>query len=337
MGKNKRLDYRADGFIFALLFLADYSLPELLTEIEWRDKTGVRTIIPFRVLNKEQGMIQMSGYINEAQNTVWCIALRRMGFGKNRILRNLNRVMERQANTIEEAYELREENDIKLKQILKANRYKDERLYPNLTHAIEEYINCREEGLKYAAEVCKTQGLQAFRKMVTKTKYCESMVKKENDHANDVIRSIFNEAIILSWLVSLSENEGFGNYRMNKTLDAFEEAYEKLCTGKEGYENYIDEIQEVTGVRLSSDWLKHEPNYKKVKHKKKKPKKKKPEPKEEVKLPPINEPQEYYCYPCRNCSEKPRCRAEGYQHQCTCLALYKEVRKANVRANLGIA
>ena len=337
MAKDKTLQYRYDGYIFALLFLMEHSLEDLEKEIELREKTGIKTILSFDEMNKDKGMLVMTGFVHEAQDVVWCMALRSLGFGKKRILRNYNQVRKRIPKTIQEAFIFRNENNAILHGIIKNKRYNNEDI-PSLSRALQEYINYREEGLIRAAEVVRTQGLKELRKMITKTKYTESMVKKESDYANDVIRGIINEAKIMEWLIALHDNEGYADIRMNRVMDRFEKAYAKLQAHEEGFENYIDELEKVTGVRFSEEYLKNEPDYPKVHHKKKKkkPKKKKQKALEPVvELPPIEEPEEFTSYPCPGCPSKERCRAEGHQKECTCLALYKEVRKENLRRNIA--
>lgn len=339
MAKDKTLQYRMDGFIFALLFLSEnrHTLDDLYEEIRLREMTDIKSILSFEELNGDKNMKLMIQFLHEAHDICWCMALRNQGFGKERILRNYNRVMQKIPSTIQEAYALREEGDKTLRQCLRKKHFRDEdkTLIPR---SLQEYIDYREDGLVRAAEIVKTQGLNALRRMITRTKYTESMAKKENIHVNNTVRSIINEARILEWLISLHENEGFGNERMKRTMDEFEKVYGKLQLHEEGFENYLDEIQQITGVRLSEECLKLEPDYPKVHHKKPKKKKKKAKKKKmAIQLPPIQEPEfDFMSCPCFGCAEKGRCYEEGYRKQCTCLELYKEVRKENVRKNLEV-
>lgn len=335
---NKTMLYRQDGYIFVLLYLKEHTIEQLEEEIKLREKTGIKTILTFEELNTDKGLEVMTGFVHQAQNLIWCIALRRMGFGRERILRNLNRVMEREPRTVEEAYHFREENNKKLHDVLHTKRYEDGVPRDRLpSRSTMEYIKAREEGVNYAFRYAKEHGRSAVRKLVTRSKFNANMVIHENDYANDIVRGIYNEAKILEWLISLHELEKFGDHRMNRCMDEFEAAYARLLAGWDGYENYLDEIEKVTGHRLPEDWLKEDPHYPKVRHKKKKPKKKKEKPAETkaVELPPIEEPDEYTTYPCPGCPAKSRCRSEGYQKDCTCLALYKEVRKENLRRNIA--
>ncbi|GEM_PF-6215869 len=333
---TKSIIYRQDGFLIAMLYLQNHTVDQLAEEIRMREETGIKTILSFEELNSDKGLGCMTGFVHQAQNLLWCIALRRMGFGRERILRNLNRVMEREPHTVQEAHQFRQENNRKLHDILHTKRYEDgvpdDRL-PSRT--VMEYIKVREEALKYALDVARGKGITALRKLITRTNFNKNMAIHENDYANDIVRGIYNEAKILEWLLSLHELEKFGDHRLNRCMDEFEAAYAKVLAGREGYENYLDEIEKVTGHRLPEDWLKEDPHYPKVRHKKKKPKKKKEKPAETkaVDLPPIEEPDEYSWYPCMQCPSKTRCRAEGYKASCTCLALYKEVRRENVRKN----
>lgn len=341
MARDKRIDYRHDGYIFALLFLMEHNIDQLEEEIRLREETGIKTILSFDELNKDKGLSALMGFIHEAHDVVWCIALRRMGFGKNRIIRNLENVQKRVPSSIQESFDMRNHDNARLHEILKNKRYADD-ASESLSRSVRDYIQYREEGLRHAAEIVRTQGLNALRRMIVRTKYNENMVKHENDHANNIIRSIFNEAKIMNWICSLHDLEEFGDYRLNKTMDAFEEAYGLLVNGTVGYQNYVDEMEEVLGFRLPEYWLKKEPDYprkeQKPKPKKRNPKKKKKKVVEKVQLPPITEPDfDFMSCPCFACSEKQRCRKEGYQKQCTCLELYKDVRRTNVRQNLGIA
>lgn len=336
MAKDKSIEYRHDGFIFALLFLMEHTPEELEEEIRLREATGIKTILSFDELNKDKGLSCMMGFIHEAHDVVWCIALRRLGFGKNRIIRNLENIKKRVPTTIQEAFESRMHDNARLHGILKNKRYADD-ASEMLSRSVREYIQYREEGLHRALEIVKTQGLNALRKMIVRTRYNENMVKHENDHANNVIRSIFNEAKIMAWLCSLHDLEGYGDFRLNKTMDAFEKAYHLLVTGEVGYQNYIDELETILGFRMPEYWLMKEPDYPRKEIKPKKKKKKKKPKAEKVQLPPIVEPDDFQVYPCFTCSEKERCRAEGYRNRCTCLELYKEIRKDHVRQNLGIA
>ena len=332
---NKTLIYRQDGYLFALTYLRTHTTDQLAEEIRMREDTGIKTILTFDELNVDKGLECMAGFVHQAQNVIWCMAMRRMGFGRNRILRNLNRVMEKEPHTVQEAYRIREENNRKLHEVLHTKRYEDGVPRDRLpSRSVMEYIKIREEGLKYALDLVRKKGINALRKQITRTNFNKNMVIHENDYANDIIRGIYNEAKILEWLLSLHDLEKFGDHRMNRCMDEFEAAYAKILDGREGYENYLDEIEKVTGQRLPEDWLKEDPHYPKVHHKKKKPKKKKAKPAEpKVDLPPIEEPDEYHYYPCLQCSSKARCREEGYKSSCTCLALYKEVRRENVRKN----
>lgn len=280
----------------------------------------------------------MTGFVHQAQNVMWCMALRRMGFGRQRILRNLNRVMEREPITVQEAYYFREENNKKLHDVLRTKRYEDGVPLDRMpSRATLEYIKVREEGLTYALDLVRKKGIKALRKQITRTNFNKNMVVHENEYANDIIRGLYNEAKILEWLLSLHEMEKFGDHRMNRCMDEFEAAYARLLAGWDGYENYLDEIEKVTGKRLREDWLKEDTHYPKVHHKKNKPKKKKAKPVEPktVEKSPIEEPDEYTYYPCPGCPSKERCRAEGYKKDCTCLALYKEVRRENLRRGIA--
>lgn len=333
---NKTLLFRQDGYLFALTYLRTHTADQLDEEIRMREKTGIKTILTFDELNADKGLEYMTGFVHQAQNVMWCIALRKMGFGRERILRNLNRVMERQPKTVQEAYRFREENNRKLHDVLHTKRYEDgvpgERIPSRSTM---EYIKVREEGLSYALDIVRKKGMFALRKLITRTNFNKNMVIHENEYANDIIRGIYNEAKILEWLISLHELEKFGDHRLNRCMDEFEAAYAKLLDGREGYENYLDEIQKVTGQRLPEDWLKEDTHYPMIRHKKKKAKKKKvtPQKPKAEERPPIEEPDEFTSYPCLQCPSKARCREESYKGSCTCLALYKEIRREHVRKN----
>ena len=338
MARDKRLDYRNDGFIYALLFLQEHTLEELEQELYLRDKTGIKTVLTFTELNEQKATHYIDEFIFQAQNLIWCVALRKIGFGKSRIMRNLERVTKNRPTKLEHALCFKEANDKKLREILESDDYRDVRKQPeSATRSVLEYVNAREDGINYAYNYIKQYGLPEFKRLITKTKYTVKMVEHENRYANDMVHSLYNENAVLEWLVSLHDLEGFGNKRMHRVMDAFEEVYLQIVDGKEGYENYLEELEQVLGFRLQDDALRTDDRYPKIAHKKKKPKKKKPK-KSKVQLPPIVEPEfDFMSCPCFNCSEKQRCRTEGYRRECTCLELYKEVRKTNVRQNLGIA
>lgn len=333
MAKNKTMLYRQDGYIFALLFLREHDLDQLGEEIRIREATNIKTVLTFKEMNTDKGINTMKGFVEEAHNLMWSRALRELGFAKKRISRNLERVISNRPETIKDYYYRRQYLDGLLRKILKERRWFDE---PDTDQRINrttmEYIKEREEGLKYAYKYARDNGIGALRCLVTKTRFNVNMVVHENDYASDMCRALFNEVCIMEWLMSLHDLEGFGNKRLNRVMNHFEKCYAKVTDRKEGFENYLEELDKVIGRRLDDEHLKISGQYDKVKHKKKK-KKPKTKPKEEAKveLPPIEEPDEYTTYPCPGCPSKSRCRSEGYQKDCTCLALYKEVRKENLR------
>ena len=335
MAKNKTMLYRQDGYIFAFLFLQEHTLDQLGEEIILREGSRIKTVLSFDELEGDEGLNVMRGYVEQAQDLMWSKALREMGFAKKRISRNLNRVISNRPKTFKECYERREVLDKRLKKILKARRYDYEPDVERMpSRSVMEYIKEREEGIKYAYKYARDNGINAFRLLVTKTRFNVNMVKHENDYANDMARALINEVKIMEWMLSIHDYEGYGEKRLNRVMDHFEKSYAKIMDKKEGYENYLDEIEKVTGQRLEDAQLKISASYGKVKHKKK-PKKKKVKAEPKVELPPIEEPDEYSYYPCPGCPSKARCRSEGYQKECTCLALYKEVRKENVRRNIA--
>ena len=328
MVKNKTMLYRQDGYIFALLFLREHDLDQLGEEIRIREGTNIKTVLTFKEMNTDKGINTMKGFVEEAHNLMWSRALRELGFAKKRITRNLERVISNRPETIKDYYYRRQYLDGLLRKILKERRWFDE---PDTDQRINrttmEYIKEREEGLKYAYKYARDNGLGALRCLVTKTRFNVNMVVHENDYASDMCRALFNEVYIMEWLMSLHDLEGFGNKRLNRVMDHFEKCYSKVMEKREGFANYLDELEEIIGERLDDDHLKGSGQYKKVKHKPKKP------PKPE--LPPIEEPDEYSSYPCPGCQSKGRCRSEGYQKECTCLALYKEVRRENLRRGIA--
>ena len=337
MAKNKTMLYRQDGFVFVVLYLMEHSLDDLGEEIKLREASGIKTILSFDELNSDKRLEHMKGYVEQAHNVIWSRALRELGFAKKRISRNLERVISNRPATVQEAFYRKEFLAGELKKILRDKRYDNEPDVERMpSRSVMEYIKEREEGIRYGYEYVKKHGLKEFRRLLTRTKFNANMVIHENDYANDLVRGLINEVCILEWLLSIHDLEGYGNKRLNRVMDHFETCYSKVMDRKEGYENYLEELEKITGEWLADEYLKEDIKYDRVKHKKKKPKKK---PKEEtepkVELPPIEEPDEYSYYPCPGCPSKSRCRSEGYQKECTCLALYKEVRKENLRRNIA--
>ena len=331
---NKTMLYRQDGYVFAILFLQEHNLDQLGEEIRIRECTNIKTIMTFKEMNDDKGLQTMKGFVEEAHNLIWCRALRELGFAKKRISRNLERVTGNRPETLKDYYYRRQYLDGLLRKILKDRRWFDE---PDtslrLNRSTMEYIKEREEGLKYAYRYVKEHGPGSLRSLVSRTRFNAKMVNCESDYVNDMVRALINEVSIMEWLMSIHDLEGYGNKRLNRVMDHFEKLYEKVMEKKEGFENYLDELEPVIGQRLDEDHLKMSADYDKVKHKKKKKKPKAAEPVTD--LPPIEEPDEYSSYPCPGCPSKDRCRAEGYQKDCTCLALYKEVRKENMRKNIA--
>ena len=338
MAKNKTMLYRQDGYIFALLFLQEHDLDQLGEEIRIRESTNIKTVLSFDEMDTDNGIRTMKGFVEQAHNLMWSRALRELGFAKKRISRNLERVISNRPETIKDYFYRRQYLDGLLRKILRERRWFDE---PDtdlrLNRTTMEYIKEREDGLKYAYKYARENGPRAIKQLVSKTKFNVNMVIHENDYASDMCRALFNEVCIMEWLMSLHDLEGFGNKRLNRVMNHFETCYAKVMDKKEGFENYLEELDKVIGKRLDDDHLKISGQYEKVKHKKKKKKKPKEEPKAEpkVELPPIEEPDDYLSYPCPGCPSKSRCRSEGYQKECTCLALYKEVRKENLRRNIA--
>ena len=337
MAKNKTVLYRQDGYIFAFLFLKEHNLDQLAEEIRIREGTNIKTIMTFKEMNANEGLQTMKGFVEQAHNLIWCRALRELGFAKKRINRNLERVITNRPETLKDYYYRRLYLNGLLKKILKERRWFDE---PDtsirLNRTTMEYIKEREDGLKYAYRYVKEHGPGSLRSLVSRTRFNAKMVANENEYVNDMARALFNEVCIMEWLMSIHDLEGYGNKRLNRVMNHFEKLYEKVMEKKEGFENYLDDLEPVIGERLDENHLKISADYGKVKHKKKKPKKKKPKAAEPVvDLPPIEEPEDYMTYPCPGCPSKDRCRTEGYQKDCTCLALYKEVRKENLRKNIA--
>ena len=336
MAKNKTMLYRQDGYVFAILFLQEHNLDQLGEEIRIREATNIRTILTFKELNRDQGLNTMRRHVEQAHDLLWSKALRELGFAKKRISRNLERVIGNRPETFKDYYYRRKYLEGLLRKILKERRFDNEPDVERMpSRTVMEYIKEREEGLRYAYKYAREKGIPALRKLVNKTKFNANMVIHENDYATDMARALINETCILEWLLSIHDLEGYGNKRLQRVMDHFENCYSKVIEKKEGYENYLEELEKVTGQRLEDDHLKISAQYGKVKHKKKKVKKKKVEAEPKVELPPIEEPDDYTSYPCRMCASKERCRAEGYQKECTCLALYKEVRRENIRRNIA--
>ena len=336
MAKNKTVLYRQDGYIFAFLFLKEHNLDQLAEEIRIREGTNIKTIMTFKEMNDDKGLQTMKGFVEEAHNLIWCRALRELGFAKKRISRNLERVTGNRPETLKDYYYRRLYLNGLLRKILKDRRWFDEPdTSARLNRSTMEYIKEREEGLKYAYKYVKDNGPGSLRSLVSKTRFNAKMVNCESDYVNDMVRALINEVSIMEWLISIHDLEGYGNKRLNRVMDHFERLYEKVMEKKEGFENYLDELEPVIGERLDEDHLKMSADYGKVKHKKKKKKKKPKAAEPMVDLPPIEEPGDYSSYPCPGCPSKARCRSEGYQKECTCLELYKEVRRENVRRNIA--
>lgn len=353
MAKDKTLEYRQDGFLFVKKFLEEHTLRELEHEISNRRMTLITMNVPHENIIASEGHAHMRDYIYAGQDIIFMSVLKTRNFGKKRLERNLRWVRDRRRNNFIGACERKLENAKRLKSVFK-NEDKHQVTFAGVTvpkadSATKEYISAKEAGIFRAYEIVKESGYDELCKQVRVKQFNKKMQYKEDVFCDSVAKIHFNESAISDWMVSLHENEGFGEKRLNDVLDEFVLAYDAVRKGIVGYENYALMLSDALGYEYECLPLHGDDNYKfvpweevveEVTGKKEDFKEEKVENVSDVEEPKIElivEPDDYTSFPCAKCESRERCRDDCYKKDCVCFALYKETRKSNVRSNIHIA
>lgn len=135
---------------------------------------------------------------------------------------------------------------------------------------IKQYREGRSAGLKMALAIVREGGIEALEneiKFRERTKINTALCLKEIEDASKDMRGFINEAMIVMWLSVLHDEFDFGEKRLNRAMDRFEEIHDQIEEGYAGWGDYLELMQPKINRVLKSEYIVKDDNYTKKEEK----------------------------------------------------------------------
>lgn len=118
---------------------------------------------------------------------------------------------------------------------------------------MREYERGREDGLTLALRIVKDGGVPALEKEIRfrgATGIHTSLASKDLDKAADQIKRITRDCFIVLSVAALHDAFGFGQVRVQRFINKFNEGADYLDYGLATWQDYIDGIKEQLNLTL---------------------------------------------------------------------------------------
>lgn len=118
---------------------------------------------------------------------------------------------------------------------------------------MREYERGREDGLLLALKITEQDGIDGLRKEVKfrgATGIHTSLASKDLDKAADQIKRITRDCFIILSVAALHDTFGFGQARVQRFINKFNEGADYLDQGLATWQDYIDGIKEQLKLTL---------------------------------------------------------------------------------------
>lgn len=118
---------------------------------------------------------------------------------------------------------------------------------------MREYERGREDGLLLALKIVEQDGIDGLRQEVKfrgATGIHTSLASKDLDKASEQIKRITRECFIVLSVAALHDAFGFGQARVQRFIDTFNQGADYLDQGLATWQDYISEIKEQLNLTL---------------------------------------------------------------------------------------
>lgn len=135
-----------------------------------------------------------------------------------------------------------------------------------MANKMKEYNKGRTDGMALAYRIVKENGVSGLLDEIRfrgASQVDTAFAMKELEEASATMRGFINEGHILMWLSVLHDEFGFGEVRLNRAMDKFEQIYTSIQDGYAGYVDYIEEMSQKMGRTLTSRFLEQDDHWKK--------------------------------------------------------------------------
>lgn len=118
---------------------------------------------------------------------------------------------------------------------------------------MREYERGREDGLLLALKIAEQDGIEGLRREIKfrgATGIHTSLASKDLDKAADQIKRITRDCFIVLSVAALHDAFGFGQTRIQRFINKFNEGADYLDQGLATWQDYISEIKEQLNLTL---------------------------------------------------------------------------------------